>query len=458
MHPILFRIPLPHWPLRLWWALLALAVVAVVYAGLGHRRADRNASLGGLVAALVLVAFAYLFRGTAFEAGSLPIFSYGVMLGLSLIVGWFFTLRLAGGVQGDALSKDVVANTFLVAALFALVGARLLYVLVNLDEFHSLGDVVNLRRGGYTAYGGLLGGILGSWVALRSREISVWRWGDLAAPSLAIGLVLTRIGCWLFGCDFGSRLPDGAPAWLQRLGAFPHWLGATQDAGEGSGPFLRQRDLYRGTPDGLELLHRETSFPVHPTQLYEVVTGLALVALVLFMRKQKALQGRTFALLMFAYGVARYVIEFVRDDPDHQTFGPAFAFHVMLACGLGLFALGFVLGIARGIADPKLQLGARIGAFVPALIAFLAFRPAAFAATPDVKLSISQWLALATGLYAAYYFGNSPGAADGAVLLVLATKGRAKSVAPAAPVPDEPEDDEDDEDDEPVPVPAPAKV
>lgn len=458
MHPILFRIPLPHWPLRLWWALAALAVVAFVYAGLSQRRGERNGALGGIVAALVLSAFAYLFRGTSFEAGSLPIFSYGVMLGISLIVGWFLTLRLAA--NDHTLSKDLVANTFLVAALFALLGARLLYVISNLGEFDSFATVVNLRRGGYTAYGGLLGGVLGCWVVLRKHDISVLRFADLAAPSLAIGLTLTRVGCWLFGCDFGSRLPDGAPAWLQRLGTFPHWLGATQDAGDGSGPFLRQRDLYRGTPDGAELLHRETSFPVHPTQLYEVFTGLVLIGLVVFMRKRGALRGRSFALLVFAYGVARYVIEFVRDDPDHRTFGPAFSFHVMLSCGLGLFALGFTLGIARGITPPRLQLGARLAAFVPAVAAFVAFRPAEFAATSDVKLSVSQWLALATGLCAAYLFGNPPAGAEGNPLLVPVAPGkRAISVAPAAApeAADEEEDDEEEGASEP-PVPLPAKV
>lgn len=458
MHPILFRIPLPHWPLRLWWALVALAAFAALYAALAGRRGDRNGSFGGAVAAVVLVVLAYLFRDTAFEAGSLPIFSYGVMLGLSMIVGWFWTLHLAAK---EGLSKDTVANCFLVAAAFALVGARILYVLTNSDQFHSLAEMVNLRRGGYTAYGGFLGGLLGSWVYLRTREVSVMKWGDLVSPSLAIGLALTRIGCWLFGCDFGSRLPKGAPGWLQRLGTFPRWLGATQDAGEGSGPFLRHRDRYRGTPEGVELMHRDLSFPVHPTQIYEALSGLVLLGLVLWMRKRNALRGQVFAILVFGYGVARYVIEFVRDDPDHRTFGPSFSFHVMLACGLGLFALGFALGIARAIADPKRQLAARIGGFVPAVLAFFAFRPAAFAPTVEAQLSVSQWLALITGLVAAYLYGDPPRGAEGDPLLIPIPPARPKSPAPPAPPVEEPEPDDDDEEEEPeppVPVPAPAKV
>ena len=38
MHPILFRIPLPTMPLKLWWALAAVAAIAAIYALLGLRR------------------------------------------------------------------------------------------------------------------------------------------------------------------------------------------------------------------------------------------------------------------------------------------------------------------------------------------------------------------------------------------------------------------------------------
>ena len=449
MHPILFRIPLPHWPLRLWWALAVMALLAAAYALLARRRGDRSGSLTGAGVAVAMVVLGIVFRGTVFEAGSLPIFSFGVMLGLSLIIGWFATLRLAARA---GIEKDTVANCFLVSGLFAVAGARLLYVLTNLDQFDGVSQLTNLRSGGYTLYGGLLGGVLGSWVYLRHKELSVLRWGDLAAPALCAGLFLSRIGCYLFGCDFGSRLGAGAPGWLQKLGTFPHWTGATQDAGEGSGAYLRQKELLRGTGDGLELAHRDVSFPVHPTQIYEALTGLALLGLCVWMRRKHPVQGRTFTALVFTYGLARYVIEFVRDDPDHRAFGPAFSFHVMIAGGLALFALGYALGIARVIADDKLRLGTRIAAFVPAVVAFLAFRPGAFVTPVEVQLSVSQWLALATGLVAAYVFGNPPRSGEGNLLVVPA---RTKPVLTPEP---EPEPDEEDDDDVGDSLPAPAKV
>ena len=43
-------------------------------------------------------------------------------------------------------------------------------------------------------------------------------WADVVVPSLASGLLITRIGCYLYGCDFGTRLAKTSPGWLQKLG------------------------------------------------------------------------------------------------------------------------------------------------------------------------------------------------------------------------------------------------
>ena len=102
MHPILFRIPLPGWNIP----------------GLG-------------------------------QITSLPIYSYGVMLGLSIVVGWYLTLGLA---RRDGLPQEDMANCYVFTALMAIIGSRVLYVVTNLDEFHSLGDMFALRRGGLVAH------------------------------------------------------------------------------------------------------------------------------------------------------------------------------------------------------------------------------------------------------------------------------------------------------------------
>ena len=185
------------------------------------------------------------------------------MLGMSLVVGWYLTLPLA---EKDGLPKETMANCYVVTALAAIAGSRVLYIVTNPDEFKSIWDLFALRNGGLVAYGGFIGGLLGSWAFLAPKKIRLLAWADDAVPSLASGLLITRIGCYLFGCDFGKRLPDGAPQWLRALGTFPHWAAGTLASGEGSPAYVRHLDVYRGTPMESDLIRMNTSFPVHPTQ------------------------------------------------------------------------------------------------------------------------------------------------------------------------------------------------
>ncbi|HEY2514693.1 MAG TPA: prolipoprotein diacylglyceryl transferase family protein, partial [Polyangiaceae bacterium] len=266
MHPILVRIPLPHFPLRLWWALAAIAVLSAVFAGWALRKKDPSGALTGALFAVGAGVGAYFGRSIAFESPALPLYSYGVMLGLSLVVGWYLTLRLA---KLDGLPTEVMANCYVITALAAIIGSRVLYVVTNPDEFQNLADMFKVRLGGLVAYGGFLGGYLGSWGYLKMKKIRLMPWADVAVPSLASGLMITRIGCYLFGCDFGKRLSDGAPGWLKTLGTFPHWAAGTVDSGDGSPAFIRHMDVYKGTILGSEITKTNASLPVHPTQIYE---------------------------------------------------------------------------------------------------------------------------------------------------------------------------------------------
>ncbi len=403
MHPILFRIPLPHAPLKLWWILAAVAAIAAVFAGLALLRRDRSGALGAAVVAIAAVAAGYNFRGVSYEAQNLPIYAYGVMLGLSLVVGWYVALPLA---ERDGLPKETMANCYVVTALAALAGSRVLYTLTNPEDFKSFWDLFALRNGGLVAYGGFIGGLLGSWGYLAPKKIRLLAWADDAVPSLASGLLITRLGCYLFGCDFGKRLSDGAPRWLKALGTFPHWPAGTLATGEGSPAFVRHVDLYRGTPMESELLRMNTSFPVHPTQLYESLVGLLLLGVLFWQRKYTRFRGQVFFLFVFAYGFLRFVLELWRDDVERGSYGPTFDAHLYIPLCLLLMALGFVFGISLGIVNERARTVARAIAFVPPVVAYVALKPASFAQTEAYQLSTSQLIGLLSALVVSYFYAR----------------------------------------------------
>ena len=415
MHPILFRIPLPHMPLKLWWALAAVAAIALVYAFLGQRKGDRSAMLIAMVVAIGAGVAGYVFRETKYEAANLPIYSYGVMLGLSLVVGWYLTLTLA---ERDGLPKETMANCYVVTAIAAIIGSRVLYIVTNMDEFrvnqHDATSTIDfasffaLRRGGLVAYGGFLGGFLGSWMYLQKQNIRLLPWADVAVPSLASGLLITRIGCYLFGCDFGTRLSPTAPAWLQKLGTFPHWTSGTLDGGGDGAPAWSKHlaAAEHGTPAYGELMKLNHSWPVHPTQIYESLVGLTLLVILLWQRQHQKFRGQIFFLFAFAYGYLRFLIEMLRDDSERGEFG-TFPLHLFIPGALTIMALAFVFGISLGITNLRTRMVARVLAVVPPVVAYVMLAPAKFGEVTQAHPSTSQWIGLLSGLVCAYFYAQA---------------------------------------------------
>jgi phosphatidylglycerol:prolipoprotein diacylglycerol transferase len=327
---------------------------------------------------------------------SIPIHSYGVMLGLSLVVGWYLTLGLA---QKDGLPKETMANCYVFTALSAVIMSRVLYYVTNPSEFQSIWEIFALWRGGLVAYGGFLGGFVGSVIYLRREKVPLWPWADVAAPSLASGLLLTRIGCYLFGCDFGKPLPSASPEWLKKLGTFPHWTEGTLPRGSGSPAWMQHVQQH--------LIDFDTaaSLPVHPTQIYESLVGGLLLVLLFAVRRHLKFRGQVFLTFTFAYGVLRFLLEMIRDDFERGEFGPHLAEHVMISGGLFVFALAYIVFMAPSVSDPTMRKMTQVIAIIPAVVAFLILRPASFADQTLVQFSTSQWVALLTAVPAAMAYG-----------------------------------------------------
>ncbi len=247
--------------------------------------------------------------------GDLPIYSYGVMLGTSLLVAWYFLMHY--GVKIERMSRELMGNTFIITAISAIVGARLLYVFTNIGDFQSFGKWFQIREGGLVAYGGFLGGFLGSYVYLKLiKKVPLLPWTDLAAPTLGSGLAITRIGCWLYGCDYGRPLEEGAPGFLTNLGTFPKWDLEDLNGSPAYAHHMREYADRMGED-------ATASLPVHPTQIYESVAGVALFFFAFYLLTHRKFRGQVVLAVTIAYGVIRFGLEYVRDDPER---GGAFGF------------------------------------------------------------------------------------------------------------------------------------
>ncbi|HEX3702381.1 MAG TPA: prolipoprotein diacylglyceryl transferase [Vicinamibacterales bacterium] len=264
-----------------------------------------------------------------------PIYAYGTMLCLSVIIGRLLAVHLA---SRAGMNPALIDRCVLWTLAGAAIGARLLFVVTAPEQIERLSDAFLFWKGGVVAYGGFLGGFLATIVFCRAHRIHMLTWADCAAPSLCVGLMVTRIGCFLGGCDFGQ---PWAGAWAVR---FP-----------GGSPAFQEQSLLGLLPAGAT-----QSLAVHPTQLYESLAGLVLLIVALAVRRRHAAPGRVFLSTVLGYAVLRAAIEVLRADPHRGSVGPfsTSQFIALVTFALAAAALAWTRGNARPAARPFRTLNA----------------------------------------------------------------------------------------------------
>jgi phosphatidylglycerol---prolipoprotein diacylglyceryl transferase len=327
MRPLLFQLPLPAFRLSLWPALLGAAFVVGVLTFLAWRREPagerrRFAFPGAVLAALLVAAFAY--RDRALVVKPIEVGGFGAMLALSLGIGVWLTQRAA---ERRGLSREASANVCVAVAVSGIVGARVGHSLLHPAELGSVLGVLAFFDGGLLAHAALVFGVVAALVASRRRGLSPLAWLDAASAALAVGVVLTRFGCWLEGCDFGRVLAAGAPRFLARLGTFPAGSPAWVDQ-------VSTQAISASAPVAL---------PVHPAQLYEVVGGALLVGLALWVERRKPRAGAAALTVLGGYALLRVLVDFGR-PPSPETWLARFV--LLAGC---LAAAGAVLRARRAV-------------------------------------------------------------------------------------------------------------
>ncbi len=210
------------------------------------------------------------------EIGPLTLQTFGICFALAFIAAGAVIWR-----RFDELGKPVDwAYEMCFAALVGgLVGSRLDFVIENYDDVKDdlLGNIFS--GSGLIWYGGVIGGAIAVFLWAWYRGFLGLALLDLAAPALAIGYAIGRIGCQVSGDgDYGE-------AW--------------------DGPWAM------AYPEGTEPID-ET---VHPTPIYETL-AMGLVALVLWRLRDRLTNGLLFALYLLLAGVERLLIEFIRRNED----------------------------------------------------------------------------------------------------------------------------------------------
>lgn len=108
------------------------------------------------------------------------------------------------------IDRNNVVDLMIIMLLSGMAGARIFYVLQNLDYYRSYPqEVLNLTKGGLVWYGAFMAGLACAAIYMRIKRMDAWKALDLAAPYIALAQAIGRIGCFLNGCCYGVEAPEG---------------------------------------------------------------------------------------------------------------------------------------------------------------------------------------------------------------------------------------------------------
>lgn len=235
------------------------------------------------------------------ELGPLSISPHGIGIAVGFLIGAQLMNRRARRFGGPPEAD--IWNVLFYALIGAIVGARAGYVFGHFAEVTNAGDdilgIFRIWEGGISLIGGITGAVLFALPYMVRKKMGFWRTMDLAAPGLALGIVIGRIGDLAIGDHLGEPT-DFALGW--------------RCAGE-SGKAPLEADLYlqalaEGNPPSLGCY----DLVLHQTALYDLISTAVLLGVLLFIGRKVRPTGLLIIVFTIWYTAMRVITDYLRVD------------------------------------------------------------------------------------------------------------------------------------------------
>jgi len=253
-----------------------------------------------------------------FHIGSFNMPTYGLLVSLGVLIGLWISVRNA---QKQGIDPDNAWNLGIIVVMCGIIGAKILYIINDWSHYSAYpGDIFSLNtlQAGGVFSGGLIGAFAAAAWYVRKHRMPALATCDAFAPGLALGHAIGRIGCFAAGCCFGKPTS--------------HFWGVVF-----TNPIA---NLNSYTPLGV---------PLEPTQLFESAVELVNFFILAWMLKRKKFDGQIMGSYFFLYGVARFFLEYLRDDPGRgEVFGGIITGTQLVALCL-IIAGGFIWWLRPGM-------------------------------------------------------------------------------------------------------------
>ncbi len=231
--------------------------------------------------------------GKSIMIGDFAIAYYGIVIACGMIGGVLIAATIA---KRSGQDPEDYYDMALYAIIFAVLGARMYFVIFNWDYYaEDFTRIFNIREGGLGIYGGIIAAIVTVYILTRRKKLDFGLVADTAAPALIFGQCLGRWG------NFFNREAFGG--YTDNLLAMQLPISA-----------VRRNEITAELWEHAVEVEGITYIQVHPTFLYESLWNLALMISLLIYWKHRKFNGEVFLLYLLGYGVGRFWIESLRTD------------------------------------------------------------------------------------------------------------------------------------------------
>lgn len=209
----------------------------------------------------------------AINIGSVQIYWYAIVI----IFGITLALLLIYNTKNKyEIKYDDFLEIMLFVLAFGIIGARIFYVLFNLQYYMAEPlQIFNIRNGGLAIYGGIIFGAITAYIMCQKKKIIFFNLCDLVVPYLALAQSIGRLGNFFNVEAYGTETNI-----FLRMGIFT------------------------------DIGYKE----VHPCFLYEMICCFIIFIILKLFQKNQKFSGQILSIYLILYGVVRFLIEGLRAD------------------------------------------------------------------------------------------------------------------------------------------------
>ncbi|WP_392486743.1 prolipoprotein diacylglyceryl transferase [Haloimpatiens sp. FM7315] len=215
-------------------------------------------------------------RPVLFTIFGKEIYGYGTMIAIGIIAA---ILLLQHRVKKLDYDEDKIFSMAIIAVISGVLGGKLLFIITEIKSIIQDPSLLKDIKYGFVIYGAIIGGAIGVYIYSKKNKWKVLSIFDLVIPSIPLAQGFGRIGCFLAGCCYGR--PTECSLGVEFKNS-------------------------QFAPSGIHL---------HPTQLYSSAFDFLLFLFLIWYDKKNKKNGRVTAMYFILYGIGRFLIEFLRNDP-----------------------------------------------------------------------------------------------------------------------------------------------